>query len=171
MNKKLIVTFFFLTLLVCSVYNYANAQASATQGCLKISGEVTKELQLCLPDLAKMERASATIKDKDGVNRTYKGVPVSAILDMAGVTIGKQLRGKNMAKYLLVSAADNYQVVFSLAELDSSFADRVVILADEVDDKPLPAGMGPLRIIVPGEKKAARNIFQVTSFVIRFAKE
>ncbi|HXO78143.1 MAG TPA: hypothetical protein VN824_22970, partial [Puia sp.] len=65
----------------------------------------------------------------------------------------------------------NYQVVFSLAELDSSFTDRVVILADQVDGKPLPAGTGPFRMVVPGEKKPARNCFQVTGMVVRFAKE
>ena len=50
---------------------------------------------------------------------------------MAGVTTSKKLRGENLSKYLLVKCADGYEVLFSLAEPDSSFTNRVVILADE----------------------------------------
>jgi hypothetical protein len=90
---------------------------------------------------------------------------------MAGVTTGKQLRGKNLTKYMLVKCADGYEVLFSLAELDSSFTDRTVIIADESEGKPLPLEKGPFRLIVPGEKKPARCSFQVTELAIRFAKE
>jgi len=45
------------------------------------------------------------------------GVPVEQILDLAGVTTGKQLKGENLTKYLLVKCADGYEVLFSLAEL------------------------------------------------------
>jgi hypothetical protein len=58
-----------------------------------------------------------------------------------------------------------------LAELDSTFTDKTVILAYSVDGKPLPQGVGPFRIVVPGDKKPARSSFQVMSFVVRYAKE
>jgi len=118
-----------------------------------------------------MPRTTASAKDKHGIMHSFSGVAIADILNKAGVTTGRQLRGENLAKYLLVSCADGYQVVFSLAELDSSFTDRVVILADQEEGKPLPAGIGPFRLIVPGEKKPARNCFQVTTLAIRFAKE
>jgi len=50
------------------------------------------------------------------------------------------------------------------------FTDRVIILADQVDGAPLPANKGPFRIVVPGEKKPARWIWQVTTLAVRFAK-
>ncbi|HEY4286710.1 MAG TPA: molybdopterin-dependent oxidoreductase [Puia sp.] len=138
---------------------------------VKVSGEVTTPLTLTAADLTAMPRTTATARDKKGVAHTFAGVAIADILNKAGVTTGRQLKGENLAKYLLVTCADNYQVVFSLAELDSSFTDRVVILADQVDGKPLPAGTGPFRMVVPGEKKPARNCFQVTGMVVRFAKE
>jgi DMSO/TMAO reductase YedYZ molybdopterin-dependent catalytic subunit len=138
---------------------------------VKVGGEVTTPLMLSAADLTAMPRTNATAKDKQGVPHNFSGVAIADILNKAGVTTGRQLRGENMAKYLLVSCADNYKVVFSLAELDSSFTDRVVILADQEEGKPLPAGMGPFRLIVPGEKKPARNCFQVTGLSVRFAKE
>ena len=76
--------------------------------------------------------------------------------------MGKQLRGKNLAKFLLVTATDGYQVVFSLAELDTSFNEKEVILADKMDNKPIPSNPGPFQLIVPGEKNrhvvAARSL-------------
>ena len=144
------------------------AQQAST---LKVVGEVLTPLTLTPSDLAGMPRTDDSAKDKQGVMHHYSGVAISDILNKAGVTTGTQLRGKNMAKYLLVSCADGYQVVFSLAELDSSITDRVVILADQEEGKPLAAGIGPFRLIVPGEKKPARNCFRVTTMAIRLAKE
>jgi len=147
----------------------AGAGAQATT--VKVVGEVVTPLTLTAADLAAMPRTTATAKDKQGVMHTFSGVALSEIFSKAGVTTGRQLKGENLAKYLLVTCADGYQVVFSLAELDSSFTDRVVILADQMEGRPLAAGVGPFRIVVPGEKKPARNCFQVNSLAIRFAKE
>jgi len=138
---------------------------------VKVTGEVITPLTLTAADLTAMPRTTAIAKDKQGVPHTFSGVAIADILNKAGVTTGRQLKGENLAKYLLVTCADNYQVVFSLAELDSSFTDRVVILADEMEGKPLPAGTGPFRFIVPGEKKPARNCFQVVGLAVKFAKE
>jgi DMSO/TMAO reductase YedYZ molybdopterin-dependent catalytic subunit len=137
---------------------------------IQVTGEVTKKLSLTKDDLAKMKRSTAILKDKDGKDHIYKGVAVADILEQAGVTTGPQLRGENLAKYLLVTCADGYTVVFSLAELDAAFTDKVVILADENDGQPLPVDKGPWRIVVPGEKKPARSCYRVTAFNIGFAK-
>ena len=141
----------------------------AQQSTVSVGGEVTTPLTLTAADLAAMPRTTATAKDKQGVAHTFDGVALSDIFKKAGVTTGKDLRGKNMTKYVLVSCADNYQVVFSLAELDSSITDRVVILADREGGQPLPAATGPFRLVVPGEKKPARNCYKVTSIDIKLA--
>ena len=138
---------------------------------VKVTGEVTTPLTLSTADLAAMPRSTASAKDKQGVVHTFSGVALADIFNKAGVTTGRALRGENLAKYVLVTCADNYQVVFSLAELDSSFTDRVVILADQMEGQALPAGVGPYRIVVPGEKKPARNCFQVTAIAVKFAKD
>jgi DMSO/TMAO reductase YedYZ molybdopterin-dependent catalytic subunit len=153
-----------LIVLACSL------QAQNTPIVIKVEGEVTHPLQLSLADLAKMRRVEVRATEH-GTEHRFSGVAISDILQQAGVTMGPQLRGKNMAKYLLAKAADGYEVIFSLPELDSAFTDRVIILADQADGSPLPADKGPFRIVVPGEKKPARWIWQVTALVVRFAKE
>ena len=150
---------------LCFFTHYIQAQT------IQVTGEVQKRLTLSGADLAAMPRTSVSANDKQGVAHTYSGVALAELFRAAGVTTGGQLRGKNLAKYLLVSCADGYQVVFSLAELDSDFTDRVVILADQMEGKPLPEGVGPFRIVVPGEKRPARNCFQVKTLSIKFATE
>ncbi|RBL89566.1 molybdopterin-dependent oxidoreductase [Chitinophaga flava] len=154
--------------LLLSLFMIATAQQRPS---VKISGEVTKPLTLYPENLHTMKRTTVTLKDRDGNDHAYTGVPLQDILEQAGVTTGKALRGENLSKYLLVRSADGYEVLFSLAELDSDFTDRIVVLADESDGQPLPAGKGPFRLVVPGEKRPARSSFQVTELIIRFAKD
>ena len=68
-----------------------------------------------------------------------------------------------MALYLLVEAADGYRVIFALPELDPAFTERVVLLADHRDGQPLSTAEGPLRLVVPDEKRHARWVRQVGS--------
>jgi hypothetical protein len=71
-----------------------------------------------------------------------------------------------MATYVLVEAADNYRVVFSLAELDSGFLDSEVLLADTMDGAALAAGEGPFKLVAPHEKRPARWVKMVRSLMV-----
>jgi DMSO/TMAO reductase YedYZ molybdopterin-dependent catalytic subunit len=156
-----------LALFVTAVLLTTTARAQT----ISVEGEVAHPLKLDAGAIAAMKKTEVTATDKDGKAHRYSGVPVYEILQQAGVTLGPQLRGENMVKYLLVKSGDGYEVLFSLPELDSTFTNRVIILADKMDGNPLPAGKGPFRIVVPGEKKPARWIWEVTTMTVRFAKE
>jgi hypothetical protein len=93
----------------------------------------------------------------------FEGVPLSALLSMAGIQFGDAMRGPRMTEAVLVEAADGYKVVFALAEFDPAFATREIILADKRDGKALDAKEGPFRIVAPGDKRPARWIRQVTT--------
>jgi DMSO/TMAO reductase YedYZ molybdopterin-dependent catalytic subunit len=149
----------------------ANAVGQTTATSLKVSGEVTRPLVLSPAQVAAMPHINVTMNDRDGKPHMYSGVSIQAILDSAGVTTGKQLRGENLSKYMLVKCADGYEVLFSLAELDADFTDRKAIIADAAEGAPLPAGKGPFRMVLEGEKKPARDCFQVTDIIIKFAKD
>ena len=167
-TKQRLISFLFL-LLISSSWQFATAQTK--ESFIKVEGEVMTPLTLYPADLAKMKRADAVLKDRDGKTATYSGVPVFEILKLAGVTLGKELHGENLSKYLLVKAADGYEVLFSLAEIDPEYTNKVIILADKIDGKPLASGKGPFRIIVPEENKPARCVLEVTNLIVRFAKE
>ena len=71
-----------------------------------------------------------------------------------------------LSKFLLVEAADGYRVVFALPELDPAFRDVVVLVADRRDGQPLSTGEGPLRLVVPHEKRWARWVRQVNALKV-----
>lgn len=159
----------FLSTLVCLLFVVvAFCQQSFA---LKISGEVSSPQSLTLENLHSFPKIEVNFVDKGGSKHVYKGYSIQAILTKAGATMGTNLRGENLSKYLIAKCADGYQVLFSLAELDSSFTDRVVIVADEMDGKPLPDGKGPLRIIVPNEKKPTRSCFQLVELAVKFGND
>ena len=169
--RNVIVILCFTTFLPLSLVFGQAAPSSVPVGeaRLSINGEVERPLTLTPADLAKLPRHTALATDHDGVEATFEGTPLVEILRSAGVKLGEQLRGQEMTTYVLVKAADNYQVVFAVAELDPGFTDRVIFLAERRDGNPLSAKEGPLRIIVPGEKRHARWVRQVTTLTILHA--
>ncbi len=164
---KITLTIIALTLLS---FSPQLIKAQTQQASVKISGEVTTPLTINSADFKKLSQTTVLRKERDGKEHSYTGILVSDLLIKAGVSMGAELKGKNLTKYLLVDASDGYQVLFALAELDKVYADRIIILADQVDGKPLPPADGPFRIIVQGEKKPARCIKQVIGFTVAFAK-
>jgi DMSO/TMAO reductase YedYZ molybdopterin-dependent catalytic subunit len=136
---------------------------------LRIGGDIERPQPWTLDDLAALPRREARAHDRDGTEATFAGVALVDLLRLTGVPLGTELRGSHMALYLLVEAADGYRVVFALPELDPAFTDRVVLLADRRDGQPLAAAKGPLRLVVPGEKRHARWVRQVASCTVRRA--
>jgi len=72
-----------------------------------------------------------------------------------------------MTLSVVATASDGYRAVFALAEFDPGFTDQVILLADKRDGKSLSAREGPLRIIVPSEKRHARWVREVSSLTVR----
>ncbi|HKA53511.1 MAG TPA: molybdopterin-dependent oxidoreductase [Candidatus Binatia bacterium] len=146
-----------------------HADVPAPSAVLSVKAESEHALELTAVDLANLPRHRERVTDHNGAEATFEGVPLVDILRLAGTKVGDQLRGKEMTTYVLVGAADDYHVVFALPELDPGFTDRVIFLADRRDGQPLAPADGPLRIIVPHEKRQARWVRQVTSLTVLHA--
>ncbi|HEX8814149.1 MAG TPA: molybdopterin-dependent oxidoreductase [Terriglobales bacterium] len=97
---------------------------------------------------------------------SYDGVALKDVLQKAGVELGDSLKGKRLASYLLVEAADDYRVVIALPELDPAFNNKQFFLVYSRDGQPLDAKEGPYRIVIPDEKRMARWVRQVTALKI-----
>ncbi len=133
---------------------------------LTVGGEVEKPLKLSATEIAKLPRTTVRARDHSGVESTFEGVALFEFLKLAGVPLGEKLRGKAVSNCLIVDAADGYRAVFAVPELDPAFTDRVILLADKRDGKPLSETEGPLRIVAPQEKRQARWVRQVTGLTI-----
>jgi DMSO/TMAO reductase YedYZ molybdopterin-dependent catalytic subunit len=145
----------------------APAKATTAPSEFKIGGAVTTPITVTVEDLKKMPRKTLHVENEHAKRtEVYEGVPLDALLQKAGVPQGEQVRGAAMATYVLVEAADDYRVVFSLAELDSSFLDSEVLVADTMDGTPLPPDQGPFKLVAPHEKRPARWVKMVKSITV-----
>jgi DMSO/TMAO reductase YedYZ molybdopterin-dependent catalytic subunit len=133
---------------------------------LSVGGDVPRPFKLTTPEFARLPRQTVRARDHDGKETEFEGVPLVEVLKASGVQFGKDLRGPALATYLVVEAADGYRAVFALPELDPAFTDRVILLADRRDGKALGGKEGPLRVIVPGEKRYARWVRQVIALKV-----
>ncbi|HYO80926.1 MAG TPA: molybdopterin-dependent oxidoreductase [Bryobacteraceae bacterium] len=136
--------------------------AAYADDAVQVSGAVKQPLTLTAGELAKMPRATVRTT-ADGIETVYEGVWVHEVLKRAGAPQGTALRGKALAGYLLAQAGDGYQVVFSLAELDPTFIDNEILLADTANGKPLFGAQGRFRLIVPKDNPGARSVRMLTT--------
>jgi hypothetical protein len=97
-------------------------------------------------------------------------VPALEILQRAGAPLGTELRGPNMTMCVVAGGSDGYQAVFALAEFDPGFTDQVILVADHRDGQPLNSREGPLRLIVPGDKRPARWVRALTILRLKDAR-
>ena len=129
---------------------------------ISVSVEGSAPQQLDLIALAKLPQHKVRA-EAQGKTIACEGPALIDVLAAAGAPSGEKLRGKNLALYVRISAADGYRAVFALAELDPGFRDDVAIVTGHCDGAPLDAKDGPFRLVVPGEKRPARWVRQVTA--------
>jgi DMSO/TMAO reductase YedYZ molybdopterin-dependent catalytic subunit len=160
MTQKLRNHLFLLMVLLASSIGYAADTA------LTVTGEVKTPLILTLAELESMPAETISAKDHDGSTASYQGVALHAILVRAGVPQGESLRGEALRLCVIAKAADGYQVAFSVAELDPLFTDKESLLAYRRDGKELDSKAGPLRLVIPNEKRQARWVREVTGLEV-----
>jgi DMSO/TMAO reductase YedYZ molybdopterin-dependent catalytic subunit len=130
---------------------------------IRVDGDVPKKLELNAEAISRLPRKTVRAKGPDNKEAVYEGVALVKVLQAAGLKFGRDLRGPALATYLVVEAADGYRVVFALPELDPACTDQVILLADRRDGKAIDTKDGPLRVIVPGEKRHIRWVKQVVT--------
>jgi DMSO/TMAO reductase YedYZ molybdopterin-dependent catalytic subunit len=154
-----------MKLLLAAVILLAPVFAQGVEEKLTISGDIPNPVTLTKADLAKFARTSVKISD-EGADTVYEGVLLYDVLKQAGAPLDKQLMGKALATYFLAEARDGYQVVYTLGEIDPNFGGNKIIIADTINGKPLFDYQGPLRLVVPSDKKGARGIRMLDKITI-----
>ena len=159
-------------ILICFAFAFSVAAQEKTpltiERVLIIEVEDGKKLFLTAKDLEKFARREVRAKAHDEKDAVFSGYDLREILLAADARIGKdQLRGKEIGAYLVVEAKDGYRATFSITELSADFTDRVILLADTRDGKPLDEKNGKWQIIVPDDKKHGRWVRQVTALKLK----
>lgn len=141
---------------------YAQAVPAPAPATLRLEGLVTTPRTLTAAEIAALPHREQATTEKDGKKHVYRGVALRDVLHLAGAPAGKAIHGPVLAEAVLATAADGYQAVFALPEIDADFSPQTILLADSRDGQPLPAHDGPYQLVVPLEKKPARWVRQLT---------
>jgi hypothetical protein len=150
---------FALALLVA----FTSLRAFAADPALKIVSS-DQTVALTQEDVRALPHSALTAFDPHlKESHVYSGVLVRDLLAKVGAPLGEKLRGPAMRTVVVFRAKDGYATVFALAEFDDAFSNRELLLADSEDGKPLGDNAGPFRLVVPGDKRAARWARMVTS--------
>src|SRR6516165_2421602 len=150
---------------LCLAFAVASAAFGQQAPSISVTGSVKQPLTLTAADLTAMPRAKA-VTDNNGIQTAYEGVWLSDVLKKAGVPLGPGLRGAALAGYVLASASDGYQVLFSIGELDPDMTDGQFLLADTANGKPLFGENGSFRLVVPKDKRGARSVRLLTKIEV-----
>jgi hypothetical protein len=153
-----------LALFLCGVPTLGAAQGSPAPAAAGVSDSLVVETSkgrsvVRLGDLERLGRQTARGTLHDAIEHEFSGFSLAAVLTRQGATLSG--RGRGLADYLLVEAADSYRVVLSAAELDSTLTGKVPLLVDRLDGQPLTPKGGPWRVFVPGDRRPARWVRQV----------
>jgi DMSO/TMAO reductase YedYZ molybdopterin-dependent catalytic subunit len=140
----------------------AAAGAAGSEAALAISARGAATMRLTVVELAKLPSRTVAVKEVNGRNSIYRGTPLIEILRIAKIPLGRELRGEWLSRYLMVRAADGYEAVFALPELDPEWNDGTMLLCYSKDGEPISPQEGPLRLVIPSEKHRGRWVRQVS---------
>jgi DMSO/TMAO reductase YedYZ molybdopterin-dependent catalytic subunit len=143
----------------------AQVSTTAAPARLEIRRDSAPPVVMTTAELARLPRTELHAVEH-GRSGTFAGVPLATVLRQAGVPIDS-VRGRRTAAVVIITAADGYRAAFSLAELAPDLGGRAVLVADRRDGEPLGATEGPLRLVVPDDKRPTRWVRQVVRIDVR----
>ncbi|HTS54652.1 MAG TPA: molybdopterin-dependent oxidoreductase [Burkholderiales bacterium] len=155
---KILRSFLWIGLIVlgAAAPTYSQGQQDGSAALLRVVGADGVEKRVTAEDWAKLPRATVKAVDHGGAEVTFEGVPAREILKLAGAPFGHELRGQRLSLYVLAEASDGYRAIYALPEFDADFTDGLILIADRKNGQALASQEGPLRMVVPWEKRQAR---------------
>jgi len=132
---------------------------------LSLRGPDGKTASLSAAQLHDMRRVSVTTLY--GAHRTYEGVPLTDLLELVGGPSDVRLHLAAFEQMVLVKAPDGFFMPLSIAETSKAWGKGVVIIADQVDGKPLDEKEGPYRLVFGADAKSHRSVKHVSEIELR----
>lgn len=152
----------------------AIAQTPSTSATLSVSGNVVEPLTLTADDLRRYPahavdyspRGTRSPAVPDESARHYTGCLLRDVLSAARPT---EAKARDLRKsYVVASASDGYEVVFSWGELFLSQGDSVFVVYER-DGAPLGDDEGKIALIAVGDRGSARHVKWLKALTLRAA--
>lgn len=180
-----------------AVFLLSSTAAMASPDGLRVEGDWIKGRVLTRADLERLGTKMFEWVDTSNAGRTpeacaapaqptekgcvhvVKGVRLERVLIQLGFSEGPggaQVQAKDKHRGLrsavLASAADGFEAVFSMGEILDTLGATTALVVWEMDGRPLPSNVGPLRILVTSDAVGSRSLRQLTTLrVIDLAKK
>ena len=136
---------------------------------LSILGTTTETLTPA--QLAALPHTALTVENgHTHKSETYSGVPLIDLLAKAGAPIGADVKGKALSMYVVATGSDSYKAVLALAEAEPDFHPGVILVADQLDGKPLDAKEGPFKLVVGEDQRPARSVHNLVKIELKQAE-
>jgi hypothetical protein len=141
---------------------------AAVEGSLALTADPYHDpVMLSSSDFHALPHVTITVHNgHTNASETYSGVPLATLLTKVNAPLAKGLRGEAMTSYVMATGSDGYSVALSLAEVDPSFHEGQVIVADARDGQPLGKS-GPFQLIVSNDKRPARWVHNLETIALR----
>ena len=135
---------------------------------ITVTGVGGKSVTLSVSELSNLPHQTVKATDH-GTPATFEGVLLTDVLAKVDLPLGEKFHSTGASYYMVVEAKDGYRAVFAWAELDSTFMDKAIYVVTKRDGMQLSENDGPFQLVVPGEKRSARWVRQLTALKIRQA--
>lgn len=124
-------------------------------------GAVRQPMTLDRAALERLPSSALTFPREGGDSTRFRGVPLWALLESAGMVVDSARKGDLLTRVVRVTGSDGYQVVFSAGELSPAFGDARVLVAFERDGAPLEPAKGFAQLVVPADHRRGRHLYQI----------
>ena len=142
-----------------SASSTAPVATPATSPSFTIDGAVQTKGTLMLANLQALPATTITAESRtrQGTqgSHMYKGVLLKDLLDTVKVQTDPSRKNDTLGKFVTGIGSDGYRVSIALGEFDPDFGNQQILIAYEMDGKPL-GNDGVAELIVPGDKLAGR---------------
>lgn len=99
---------------------------------------------------------------------SFTGTRLLNVFDApGGATLPNDINNAKLRVSVMVTGADDYQVVLSWGELDPDFGAEPIMLAYLQDGQPMGDKQGMARLVMPNDKRGGRYVSTVKSIDIR----
>jgi hypothetical protein len=124
------------------------------------------QTEIALTDIASLpvvQVSAAFATGKGPFHARFAGPLLWALLVKDGAVDPTQPR-RQAGQTVLVTGQDGYSAALAVGEISPDFEGKPVILAETMNGHPL--GRGHLRLVIPGDRKGARNVRDVTRITV-----
>lgn len=175
LKRALIIAFLSAQFSIPSFVFATNECSGGYSDSIQINGDIEHPKWFTLDALRsyKSVQRPAVWATGKGVQRgIFNGVPLYDLISEAEIKENPERKNSKLRKYIVVTATDCYEVIFSMGELLPGLGNQQILLAYEKQNEagefePLDEKAGMARLIVPGDTLGDRHEFNVKYISIR----